>query len=302
MRVIIPGGTGLIGRPLADRLVKDGHEVVVLSRDPARVAGLPAKVTLAAWDGRTAAGWGHLADGAGAIVNLAGAGLSEGRWTEARKAAIRDSRVQAGQAVVEAVRAAAKRPGVLIQSSAVGFYGPRGDELVTEEAPGGQDFLAQVCRDWEAATAEVEALGSRRCVVRTGVVLSGAGGALPRMAMPFRFFAGGRVGNGRQWLSWIHMADAVGGIRHLIQVPDAGGVFNLTAPYPLTSADFARALGKAMGRPSLLPVPGFALKLAFGEMSTVLLNGQRALPQRLEQVGYMFQFAHASTALADIYG
>jgi uncharacterized protein (TIGR01777 family) len=302
MRVIITGGTGLIGRPLAERLCKDSHEVIVLSRDPARVAGLPTQVRVVAWDGRTADGWGHLADGAGAIFNLAGTGIGDARWTEERKRDIRASRTAAGAAVVAAVRQAASKPGVLIQVSAMGAYADSGDTPVDEAGALGDDFLGSVCRDWEAATAEVEALGVRRCVARVGVVLSAGGGALPRMALPFKLFVGGKVGSGRLWFSWVHMADVVEALRWLMVEPTAAGVYNLTAPQPVTNADFARELGRALGRPSFVPVPAFALKLMYGEMSAVILDGHRVVPRRLEQAGYIFHFAHAVTALSDIYG
>jgi len=302
MRIIITGGSGLIGRALAADLAVGGHEVVVLSRDPGQVTSLPTGVRAVGWDGRSAAGWGQLADGAGAIVNLAGASVAGGRWTDDRKRVIRDSRVNAGRAVVEAVTQAAYKPGVVIQPSGVGYYGPRGDEEVTEDDARGTDFLAGVSRDWEAATAAVEALGVRRCVLRIGVVLSGAGGALPRMAQPFRLYGGGPIGSGRQWMPWIHIADVVGAMRFLIDTTDARGVFNLCAPNALPNRDFAKALGRAMGRPAVVPAPAFAMKLAFGELSTILLDGQRAVPRRLLAAGYAFRFPTAEAALRDIYG
>jgi uncharacterized protein (TIGR01777 family) len=190
---------------------------------------------------------------------------------------------------------------VVVQSSAVGYYGPHGDEEVTENSPSGDDFLAEVCRDWEAATAAVEGLGLRRVIIRTGIVLAREGGALPPMARPFRFFVGGPVGDGRQWLPWIHRADEAGAIRYLIESSEAAGPFNLSAPNPLTSRDFAHALGRALGRPSALPAPAFALKALFGEMSTVLLDGQRVLPRRLTALGYPFRFPTVDAALADLY-
>lgn len=302
MRIIIPGGTGLIGRPLATQLAEAGHEVVVLSRHPERVTGMAQGVQVVGWDARSAAGWGQLAEGAGAIVNLAGAGVAEGRWTAARKELIRSSRTAAGAAVTEAVRQATVKPGLVVQAAAVGYYGPCGDELLSEDAPSGQDFLAGVCRDWEASTAAVEALGVRRVVLRTGIVLSTAGGALPKMALPFKLFAGGPIGSGRQWLPWIHMADEIGAIRFLLDNPEAQGVFNLSAPNPLTNRDFGRALGRALGRPALIPAPAFAMKLLFGEMSTVLLDGQRVLPTHLTALGYTFRFPTADAALGDLYG
>ena len=262
--------------------------------------GLPTGVQVAGWDGRSAAGWGKLVEGAGAIVNLAGENIGDARWTTERKQRIRESRNDAGQAVVEAVLAAANKPGVVIQSSAVGYYGPHGNEELGEETPPGQDFLAQVAVDWENSTAAVEAAGVRRAIIRSGVVLAREGGAFPRMLLPFRLFAGGPYGNGRQWLPWIHIADEVGAIRFLIQKDAAHGPFNLSAPSPLTNRQFATVLGRVMHRPSLLPVPAFAFRLLFGEMATVILDGQRALPDRLLQLGYMFQYPTAAAALRNL--
>ena len=300
MRIIITGGTGLIGQALANDLHANQHEVIVLSRGAQRPAGLAPAVRVVQWDGRSAAGWGELVDGNTAIVNLAGANIAGGRWSDARKREIVDSRVQAGQAVVQAVQQAVVKPRVVIQSSAVGYYGACGDEVINETSKTGSDFLADVCRQWEASTAAVEALGVRRAVIRTGVVLSKDGGALPRRVLPFRFFAGGKLGSGRQYFPWIHLKDEVAAIRFLIEQPAASGVFNLAAPEPPTNAQFTQAIGKALGRPALMPVPAFALRTLFGEMSTVLLDGQRAQPQRLQQMGYRFRFTDPVAALQDL--
>jgi uncharacterized protein (TIGR01777 family) len=296
-RVLITGGSGLIGSALARDLGQSGREVVVLSRDPEALDVQPIGVRAVRWDARTADGWGELADGAEAIVNLAGESIGAGRWTAERKERIRQSRVAAGEAVVAAIAAARRKPGVLVQASAVGFYGPRGDELVTEETPPGNDFLAHTCVAWEASTAPVESQGVRRVVARTGVVLSRSGGALPRMLTPYRWFVGGRLGSGRQWMPWIHIADEVGALRFLIERPDARGPFNLSAPAPLTNSRFGRALGRAMRRPSLMPAPAFALRRLLGEMSQIVLEGQRAVPERLLALGYSFQFPEAKPAL-----
>jgi uncharacterized protein len=300
MRVVVPGGSGMLGRRLAAALVGDGYEVILLSRTPERVGGLPAGVRVEGWDGRTADGWGRLADGAAAIVNLAGESLAGGRWTDERKRKIVQSRTNAGAAVVEAVKAATARPPLVIQVSGVGYYGPHGDEKLTEKDRPGRDFGAQVCVQWEAASAPVEALGVRRVVIRTGVVLSPEAIALQRLMLPYRFFAGGRLGNGRQWFSWVHIADYVAGVRFLMDRADASGIFNLTAPEPLTNADLAKALGQAMGRPAWMPVPAAAMRLVFGEMSSVLLEGQRVVPDRLLEMGFRFQFPDVSQALRDL--
>lgn len=300
MRVIITGGTGLIGRQLAADLQHHQHEVIVLSRSQQRPSNLPAGVRLAPWDGHTATGWSQWVDGDTAIVNLAGASIAAGRWTRQRKLEIASSRVDAGKAVVEAVEVAAVKPRVVIQASAVGYYGPCGDEVITEASPPGSDFLATVCIQWENATAPVAALGVRHVVIRTGIVLSNEGGALPKILLPFRFFAGGKIGSGRQRFPWIHIADEVEAIRFLIEHPTASGPFNLAAPNPPTGAQFTKAIGKALGRPTLVPAPGIALRTLFGEMSTVLLDGQRAEPQHLLQLGYQFRFIDPVVALKEL--
>lgn len=301
MRVIITGGTGLIGRALAADLAQEGHEVIVLSRSPERHADrLPAGVRAERWDARTSEGWAHLADGADAIVNLAGESIAAGRWTPERKTRIRESRLNAGRAVVEAVQAATNRPRVVVQASAVGYYGPCGDEEVTEDHPPGSDFLARVCVEWEASTAPVEELGVRRPILRTGIVLSAEGGALPRMLPPFKLGLGGRLGSGRQWFPWIHIRDEVRAIRFLVEQENASGPYNLTAPNPVTNAEFTQALGRVLGRPALFPVPALALKLIFGEMATVLLDGQRAVPRRLLDAGFTFEFTDVETALRNL--
>ena len=297
MRVLITGGSGLIGRALAANLARDGNEVIILSRRPERIIGLPAGGSAKWWDGHTTERWSSLVDGTDAIINLAGENISSGRWTDECKRGILESRLNAGRAIVQAVETAAHKPCVAIQASGVGYYGPCGDEEVTEEVPSGHDFLARVAVDWEASTAPLEALDIRRVVIRTGVVLSTAGGALPRMLLPFRLFAGGRLGSGQQWFPWIHIADEVSAIRFLIESKTANGPFNLTAPVPLSNAEFNRLLGQRLRRPALMPVPGFTLRLLFGEMATVLLDGQRAIPRHLLQLGFTFRFSEASSAL-----
>lgn len=298
--VIITGGTGLIGRALAAGLVGAGYEVVVLSRSPERATGLPPGVRVERWDAHSAEGWGHLVEGADAIVNLAGENIAAGRWTAAHKQRVRDSRINAGRAVVQAVQQAARKPRVVVQASGIGYYGPRGDREVTEETPPGDDFLAHVAREWEASTKPVEALGVRRTIIRTGVVLSTRGGAFPRLLLPFRLFVGGPLGSGRQWLPWIHIADEVAAIRFLIENEAAHGPFNLCAPNPLTNAEFGRVLGRVMGRPAFIPTPGFAIRLVLGEMATLLLDGQRAMPKRLLELQFAFRFPTADAALRDL--
>ncbi len=299
MRVVIAGGSGFIGRALTTRLVAAGHEAVLLSRTPHRVTGLPVGVCAVGWDGVTVEKWGDLVAGS-AVVNLAGESIASGRWSERRKRRLRESRLRSTQTLVAAIERADPAPTVLVQGSAVGFYGPEEDQIFTEASPAGSGFLAELCGDWEAASSSVEDLGVRRAVIRTGVVLSPEGGALPRILLPFRLFAGGPVGHGRQWLPWIHLIDEVEAIRFLIEKSEAAGFFNLTSPNPLTNREFAKVVGKTLKRPSFMPAPALALRLLLGEMADLVLEGQRALPQRLEELGYRFRFPTAETALLDL--
>jgi len=300
MRVVITGGSGLIGSALARELGGAGQDVVVLTRDAGKVGTLPAGVRAVQWDGKTAAGWGSLVDGDTVLVHLAGESIASGRWTEERKRRIRDSRVGSGKAVLQAIREAVAKPRALLQGSAVGYYGPHGDEVIHEDAAPGDDFLASVCTEWEASTAEAEALGVRRAILRTGVVLAREGGALPKMALPFKMMAGGPLGNGRQWLPWIHLADEVGAIRFLAESAEARGPFNLTAPNPVTNRELAGILANVLHRPGFMPAPGFALRLVLGEMADMLLNGQRVVPSRLQELGYRFKYPAVEPALRSL--
>jgi uncharacterized protein (TIGR01777 family) len=311
MKMIISGGTGLIGSALAASLARDGHQAIVLSRDPqAHTSQPPASgVQIVHWDGRTAEGWGHLVDGAGAVINLAGESIAGDsltalifkRWTSERRGRLLTSRVDAGHAMLEAIQQAQIKPAVFVQASAVGYYGSRGDEELTEDTGVGDDFLARICTAWEASTAPLEKLGVRRVIVRSsGVVMSLAGGAFPFMLLPFKLFVGGPLGGGKQWFSWIHIQDEVKAIRFLIDNPQASGVFNLVAPQATTNAEFSKVLGKVMGRPSWFPVPALALKLLFGAKAAILLGSTRQVPKRLQELGFVFDFPTAETAIADI--
>lgn len=301
MKIVISGGSGLIGRALAADLWAAGHDVLILSRNPDKVSGLPQGVSVEGWDARSAEALVPLVAGVDALVHLAGANIGDGRWTAARRQLIRDSRVTSSEAIAEALRTPGG-PSVLIQGSAVGYYGSRGEEKVSEDTEPGDDFLGRTCKEWEAASAEVESLGVRRAIARTGVVLAREGGALPRMALPFKLFAGGPAGSGRQWLPWIHLRDEVAALRFLVENDAASGPFNLTAPEPVTNRELSRTLGRVLGRPSFMPAPGFALRLALGEMSTLVLEGQRAVPSRLEELGFSFRFGDIEAALRDLYG
>lgn len=301
MRIIITGGTGLIGKALCPLLLADGHLVTVLSRNPDAARGMPRGVRIEEWDGKTPEGWSQFVNGTDAIINLAGAGIADSRWTAQRKQLLRESRIHAGLAIQKAIQQAAQKPKVLIQSSAVGYYGAHtDDEIITEAAATGKDFLAKVCFDWEMSTAPVSKMGVRRPVIRTGVVLSKEGGALPKMLLPFKFFAGGPIGSGKQWLPWIHLTDQVRAIKFLLDHPSADGPFNLAAPNPVNNKQFGEILGAIMRRPAFMPTPGVAMQALFGEMSTVLLDGQRAVPQRLEELGFAFTYSTLREALSDL--
>jgi uncharacterized protein (TIGR01777 family) len=304
MRVVITGGSGLIGRALAKELSQAQYEVVVLSRNPEKVKNLPEGVRAVRWDGKTAQGWGELTEEALAIINLAGENLGGNswfsiRWTKSRKERIVSSRVNAGRAVVEAVKAAKVKPQVVLQVSGVGYYGPRGAQPVSESEKPGSDFMASICIDWEEATRPVETLGVRRVVIRLGVVLSLEGGALPRQMLPFKLFVGGAVGSGEQGYPWIHKQDAIRAMRFLIENPQAQGTYNLAAPGLTTNRVFGQALAKVMHRPFYFPVPEFGLRMAFGEAASALTEGQLVDPGRIQKLGFVFKFPEIEPALQD---
>jgi uncharacterized protein len=299
MNVLITGGTGFIGSALTRSLRTDGHQVVIFTRHPEKTH-LPQGVQAIGWDGHTVTGWLDVFSQADAVVNLAGTSIGQWPWSAARKKAILNSRVDAGVTLAHAFQRAAKKPGVLIQASGIGYYGPRGQEPVDESSPAGNDFVATIALEWEASTKLVDALGVRRVSIRTGLVL-GRGGILPLMALPVRLFAGGPLGSGQQGVSWIHLDDEVRAIRFLLDNEKARGAYNLTAPNPLSNADFMCYMSKALRRPYWLPVPAFAMRTALGEMSTLILAGQYALPQRLVNLGFTFKFESAFDAFKAIF-
>jgi uncharacterized protein (TIGR01777 family) len=301
MNILISGGTGFIGSALTRSLLTDGHKVWILTRSPAR-ANLPAGAQAVGWDGRSSQSWLEVFARMDAVVNLAGETVGRWPWNSARKLRIVASRVQAGRAMNEAFERATKRPAALIQASGIGYYGPLDAQPVTEAGGAGNDFMAQVAANWEASSLEVEALPDvRRVVIRTALVLDPQEGVLPMMALPVRLFAGGPLGSGQQGVSWIHIDDEVRAIRFLIENERARGVFNLSSPHPVSNAVFLRALAKKLGRPYWLPAPAFALKLFLGEMSTLLLDGQYALPERLLDLGFVFKYEHVEAAFQALY-
>jgi uncharacterized protein (TIGR01777 family) len=298
MKVLITGGAGFLGAALTQSLLADGHQVWLLSRDP-QGARVPPGAQAAAWNGRTAAGWGGLVNEMDAIVNLAGKSLASWPWTRAVKQEFWESRTNAGRAVVEAVSQAAHRPKVLIQSSGINHYGLDGP-MADEDTPPADDFLARLTVAWEESTRPVKALGVRRVVIRTAVVLGRDGGLLGLMALPVKLFAGGPIGGGKQAMPWIHLADEVGAIRFLMENEAARGPFNLIAPEAGSNADFYRQLAKALHRPYWFPTPAFLLRLVLGEMSSLVVDGRFARPKRLMELGYRFQFPSLQAALADL--
>lgn len=295
MRIVVAGGTGFLGHPLVERLERDGHDVRVLSRRPSS----PRDV---AWtpDGTTGP-WAAVLDGADAVVNLAGASIAGSRWTAAHKTQIRESRILATRSLVTAIQQSARRPVALLSGSAIGYYGPHGDETVTEETPPGEDFLASVCKEWEAEALRA-ANHTRVALLRTGIALERDGGALPEMALPFKLFAGGPVGSGRQYYSWIHRTDWVGIVTWALHTRTVSGPINLTAPNPTPNREFARTLGRVLRRPAFMPAPAFALRIALGEMAdALLLAGHRVLPAKAEAYGFRFEYPTLEPALRAIY-
>jgi uncharacterized protein (TIGR01777 family) len=302
MKIVIAGGTGFVGGALTAALIARGDKPTLLTRDPeAAQARWDGKVGVAHWDGRTAEDWTKSLDGADAVINLSGAGIADGRWTPARKLVLIKSRLNSTRALVSAVSRAAKRPKVLVNASAVGFYGESPEGPATEESAQGRDFLAALCGQWEREALAAEPLGVRVVLARFGVVLEEGGGALAKMALPFKLFAGGPLGSGRQGFPWIHRDDVVGGILFTLDHGNLAGAVNFAAPGALDNRGFSAALGRALGRPSWAPAPAFALKLALGEMAGMLLGGQIATPKKLSSAGYKFKYETADAALKAIY-
>jgi uncharacterized protein (TIGR01777 family) len=307
MLIAIAGGTGFLGQPLATSLAAEGHAIVVLTRSTPRNASSPpspGSMTHVEWkpDGR-ADSWSRALEGAGAVINLAGESLASRRWSSAQKARIVDSRRNATTSLVAAIGSLRKPPAVFVSASAIGYYGDRGDEILTEQSAPGSDFLSNLAVEWERHALQAENPQTRVALVRTGIVLDPHGGALARMVVPFKAFVGGPLGSGRQYMSWIHRGDWLALLRWMITNESAAGPINATAPTPVTNAEFSKQLGRALGRPSLLPAPAFALRLLLGEMADpLLLASQRVLPARAESLAFQFSYPQLGPALDALLG
>jgi uncharacterized protein (TIGR01777 family) len=305
MRIIIAGGSGLIGRVLTSALINDGDQVTILSRHPGSVSGMPAGVRVLRWDGKTLNEWCTEIENTDAVINLVGENLfGDGfiptRWTATRKKRLVQSRVESGKILSSAIEKAVHKPGVFIQSSGVGFYGIHQDRPFVEDDPAGNDFLANLCKEWEASTISIEKLGVRRVIIRSGVVFTTKGSAFRLLVLPYQLFVGGRIGTGMQVYSWIHHTDEVNAIRYLIHNDQAKGVFNLCSPYPVTNDEFGRMVANVIKRPHYFTIPAFILKIALGEVASMVLDGQRVLPNKLLLQGYVFNFPKLEQALTDL--
>lgn len=296
MRILITGGTGLIGRNLCQQWLADGHELYVWSRTPERVKSVC---------GEAVQGVGALREldevKLDAVINLAGAPIADRPWTQKRRKLLRDSRIALTDHLVKWLASLAHKPEVLISGSAVGWYGDGGEQPLTESSPSqSKDFATQLCADWEAAALAAEPLGIRVVLIRTGLVVTGQGGFLSRLLPLFRLGLGGPQGSGQQWMPWVHLDDEVALINHVLHQQAARGVYNACAPEPARNKDFAKALGKQLGRPAVLPVPGFVLKLMLGEMAGLLLGGQNIRPERTQEIGFEFKYPDLKSALATL--
>jgi uncharacterized protein (TIGR01777 family) len=305
MRVFVAGGSGMIGSRLVRALHTRGDQVVLLTRRPDAVRqSLGPACTVVAGDPLQPGPWAEAVDDCDAAINLTGENLFNRRWNEAFKNLLRDSRVKSTRNVVEALArkpaTAAGAPKVLVNATATGYYGPHGDQELTEESPPGDDFLARLCVEWEATARKVEAHGVRASLVRIGVVLGKEAGPIPMLLTPFRLGVGGPVGSGNQWFSWVHHADIVGLLLLALDNPAAAGPLNGTAPQPVRNGDFTKAFGRALHRPAFLPVPSFALKLRLGEVADIVTTGMRVLPAKALALGYKFKFPDIEGALADV--
>ncbi len=300
IKILIAGGTGFVGKELMTLLQESGHKLVVLTRNKERAKKrLGESIEAAEWDNSYIILPSEELQDIDAVINLAGESIADGRWTTMRKEKILNSRVQTTRAIIEAIHDQVMTPKVLINASAIGFYGPREDEIITEEVKTGDDFLSQVGEAWENEARKAEELGVRVALIRIGLVL-GNGGALEKMLFPYKLFVGGHLGSGNQWVSWIHIKDLVGIINYSLDHEELNGPINGTAPNPVKMKEFSKKIGSVMKRPSWLPIPGILLHILLGEMSEMLLKGQRVIPEKASHSGYRFVFPDLEAALKEI--
>jgi uncharacterized protein len=302
LKIAISGGTGFIGKALIEQLAENNHQIVLLTRNPENVDDtLKNKISIIHWDGKSANSWVNSIEGADAIINLAGEPITIKRWNDATKHLILNSRLDSTKAIVRALATISKKPQVLLNASAAGYYGdiPRGD--ADESQKRGNSFLAETCERWENQARLAESSGVRVAMLRYGIVLEKDGGALAKMMLPFKIFAGGPPGSGKQWVSWIHREDAIRAIVFALENPNISGPINVASPEPVSMRDFCSTLAKALGRHSWAPVPDFVLKTMLGEMSEMLLTGQRAIPKKLQESGFKFKYPDLRQALGMIF-
>ncbi len=296
MKILITGGTGFIGRHVCKNLVQQGHELTVLSRRSNEVKSVCGQNTTAIASLKELTPDNNF----NALINLAGEPIANARWTVARKKVLRDSRIGITNQLIEFIARAETKPMVMVSGSAIGFYGDQGDSALDEQSEYFDDFSHDLCADWEQSANQAAEMGIRTCILRTGLVIGKQGGFIQRMLLPFKLGLGGKIGDGRQWMSWIHRADLVEIIELMLSSDNMNGIYNGTAPNPVTNLEFTQSLAKTLNRRALLPLPGPLLKLMLGEMSELLLGGQRVIPKRLKEQGYNFKFATLDEALADI--
>jgi len=301
MKIVVAGGTGFIGGALCHSLIGEGHQVNILTRRPEQVSHQgDVPINWVPWNGRDTGSWEQVLEGADAVINLSGAPIADARWTDARKQLITDSRVLTTRLLVRAMSQRHSKPATFINASGIGYYGASDDRRLDEGAARGQGFLADLCLAWEAEALRAAEFGARVVVVRTGMVLERDGGALPKMLLPFQFFAGGPIMPGTQWVSWIHRRDHIGIIQWALATPTVSGPINAVAPDPVTMKTFCEVLGRVLHRPSWLPVPGIALNILLGELGTLMTTGQRVIPANAMEGGYTFQYPTLEPALRAI--
>jgi uncharacterized protein (TIGR01777 family) len=302
MKLVVAGGTGFIGARLCNQLDRQGHSLSLLTRSVS-AADSPNNTTIL-WQPGSPGAWEHILEealeNADGVINLAGEPIAGKRWIAAQKRRLRSSRIDTTRALVTAIGKTKKKPAFLLNASAVGYYGPQGDEIITEESGPGGDFLAGLCSDWEEEAKRAESYGVKVIRLRTGIVLGKGGGALAKMVPPFKLFIGGPLGSGKQWMPWIHVEDEIGMIQLLMENSNARGAVNACAPNPVTMKEFCRTLGSVLNRPCWAPVPAFALRLLLGEMAEMLVTGQRAVPAAAERLGYRFRHPELREALENI--